>query len=250
MRSYNKILALLLTAITLTNCGTAKITSTSSADLYRIDKTIAEDSSIVNYYTPFKIKLESEMKRVIGYSNSSLTRSRSTPEFTAGNFFTDALLEIGKSIDPTVQIAIATKGGIRADIKHGTITVGNVFELMPFENAITILQLSGQDMNTLLNFIAKTDGQPIAGMTMNIKDRKPVDVIIQGEPFDVNKSYKVVTYDYLANGGDYIEGITTPLKRNDTGIVVRKGLIKYIEQLTKEGKTINTTLDGRIKIIK
>lgn len=250
MRSYNKILALLLTVITLTNCSTAKFSSSQSADLYRIDNTIAEDSSIVNYYTPFKTKLESEMNRVIGHTTHNLTRTRAEAESTAGNFFADALLEIGKSIDPTAQISLATKGGIRADIKQGPITVGNVFELMPFDNAITLLELSGQDMNTLLNFIAKTGGQPLAGMTMTIKDQKPVDVSVQGQPFNINKSYKLVTYDYLANGGDYIEGITNPLKREDTNIVIRKGLIEYIEQLTAQGQTINNTIDGRVKIIK
>ncbi|TCV13988.1 5'-nucleotidase-like protein [Sphingobacterium alimentarium] len=250
MRSYTKIFALLLTVITFTNCSTPKIASLQSADIYRIDSTITQDSSIVNYYRPFKEKMEQEMNRVIGHTTNSLTKSRSEAEFTAGNFFVDAMLAIGQRIDPTAQISLATKGGIRSEVDKGPITVGNIFELMPFENAISILELSGQDINTLLHFIAKTGGQPIGGMTMKIKDQQPFDVMIQGQPFDINKTYKLVTYDYLANGGDYVEGLTSPLKRVDTGIIVRNGLIDYIEQLTKEGKSINTTLDGRVKIIK
>ena len=250
MRSYTKIFALFVTVFTLTNCSTPRLTLQNETHTYKIDNNIAEDIAIVNYYLPFKQKLESEMNRVIGYSQTNLTRSRVDAESTAGNFFAEALLEIGKSIDPTAQISLATKFGIRADINQGNITVGNVFELMPFENSITILELSGKKLQTLTHFIAKTGGQPIAGMTMEINDNQPQNVLIQNQPFDINKTYKLVTYDYLANGGDYIEGLDNPIKRKDTGIIVRKGLIDYIEKLTKEEKTVNTKLDGRVKIIK
>ena len=250
MRSYTKTLALLVVASTLSYCSTPKLTLQQEKINYTVDNNIAEDTALVNYYLPFKQKLESEMNRVIGYTENNLTKSRSEVETTSCNFFTDAILEIGRKIDPSSQIALATKGGIRADIKQGNITVGNVFELMPFENAISILEISGDNLITLLEFIAKTGGQPVSGLTMEIQNNKPLNVIIGKEPFDKQKTYKVVTYDYLANGGDYVEGLDKPIKRNDTGIVVRKGLIEYIEQLTKEGKTINTKLDGRIKIIK
>lgn len=68
---------------------------------------------------------------------------------------------------------MATKAGICADIKHENVTVGNVFELMPFENAVTVLEISGEDMNTLLHFIAKTEGQPVSGYTLL---EKPTEV--------------------------------------------------------------------------
>lgn len=250
MRSYTKILALLVVASTFTYCRTPQYSLQQEKINYKVDNSIAEDTAIVNYYIPFKHKLENEMNRVIGYTEYSLTRSRSQVETSAGNFFTDALLEIGKLQNPNAQVALATKGGIRADIKQGNVTVGNVFELMPFENAVTILELSGEDMNTLLHFIAKTEGQPVSGLKMDIKDGKPINVFIANQPFDINKTYKLVTYDYLANGGDYMEGLNNPIQRTDTGIIVRKGLIDYIEKLTKEGKTINTQIDGRIKVIK
>ena len=206
MRSYSKILALFVTVLTLTNCSTSKLALHQETHTYRVDNSITEDTSIINYYLPFKQKLESEMNRVIGYSEKTLTRSRSLAETTAGNFFTDALLAIAKTKDPSTQIALATKFGLRADIQQGNVTVGNVFELMPFENTITILELSGKELATLTHFIAKTGGQPIAGMTMEIKDNLPSNVKIGNETLDVNKTYKLVTYDYLANGGDYIEG--------------------------------------------
>lgn len=250
MSPYIKITALFLLAILVTSCKIAYFTKSEQAETYTVNHLVAEDTSISNYYLPFKRKMESEMNREIGYSETNLLKSRAEAETTAGNFFVDALLTLGKKLDPTVQLSLATKGGIRAEIKKGPITVGHIFELMPFENTITILEISGKDLQIMTEYIAKTGGQPIAGFTMKIKDGKPTEVLINDKELDLNSSYKLVTYDYLANGGDYVEGFQTPITRNDTDIIVRNGLIKYIEQLTKEGKTINTHLDGRVTIVK
>ena len=247
-----KTLSLLAISSTLfISCkSTSQLSRISSPITYTINNSIQEDSAIVNYYLPYRAKLDAEMNRVIGKSDIFLSKNKNSPETLIGNFFTDAILAIGKTIDPEATIALGTKGGIRTEIKQGDITVGNIFEVMPFENAITLLDLKGTDILTLANYIAKTGGQPISGLTLDIKDDKAVNIKVNNQDLDTTKTYKLVTYDYLANGGDYIEGITKPITRFDTPIRVREALIKYVEDLTKEGKTINTKLDGRVKISK
>lgn len=250
MNFFSKIFPTLLLTLSLVGCKTTQWGHSTSTHNYVINSQVEEDSSIIRYYLPYKQKMESEMNRVIAFAEDNLYRTRSEAESSAGNFFVDALLEIGKTLDSDVQFSIATKFGIRADIKKGDVTIGNIYEFMPFENYITILEIKGSEMANLLQFMANTGGQPIAGMTMKIKDGKPVDVFIQGQPFDINKNYKLVTYDYLANGGDRILGLDNPISRKDSGILVRNGLIDYLKKLTSEGKTINTKLDGRVQIIK
>lgn len=230
----------------LTSCKTANLHIVNSPITYSVNSSIEADTAIVNYYMPFKIQLENEMNRQIGYSDYFLNKDATVPEFLVGNFFADALLEMGKKLDSGIQFSLATKGGIRAALKQGPITIGSIFEIMPFENSVTLIELSGKDMQTLLSFIAKTGGQPVSGLSMQIKDNKPIHVEIAGQPFDSNRTYKMVTYDYLANGGDYMEGLSTPINRKNTGILVREGIIEYVESRTKEGKNINTQLDGRI----
>lgn len=249
MRFNRSFLLFYAIASLLIGCKTNYVSQVKNSNNIVIDDKITADSNIVNFYTPFKQKLENEMNRPIGYSNHYLSKIGSQPEFLVGNFFTDGLLSAAKQVDPQVQIALATKGGIRSEIKQGTITVGSIFEVMPFENTITILELKGSDLLTLCNFIAKTGGQPIAGLTLQIKDKKPVNIKIDNQPIDINKSYKLATYDYLANGGDYIEGILNPINRINTTKTVRDELIKYVEQLTENGQNVNTQLDGRITIL-
>ena len=71
---------------------------------------------------------------------------------------------------------------------------------------------------------------------------------IKGQPIDDNKLYKLVTYDYLANGGDNLTLLTQSVSRINYPQRMREGLIEYVSQLTKEGKEVNAVLDGRIKI--
>lgn len=250
MRILKSLSLAIVIAWTLAGCRTAYVPKISETTTYTINSSLPEDSTIIQYYSPFKQQMENEMNRTIGYSTSFLNKSRTDAESLAGNFFSDALLAIGQKIDKDVQMSIATKGGIRAEVKQGPVTIGSMFELMPFENMITILELSAKDITVLANFIAKTGGQPIAGFTLKIKDDQAYDIFIDGKEIDPTRSYKLVTYDYLANGGDYIEGITQPIKRTDSDMRVREGLIEYVQGLTKEGKNINTKLDGRVTITK
>lgn len=251
---FNRTLILLYAATSLLiGCKTQKIQYLPQVSYNTnivIDNSITPDSTIIAYYAPYKVKLEKEMNRQIGYSDYYLSKVRSQPEFLVGNFFADALLTIGKQIDPETQLSLATKDGIRTEVKQGPITVGSMFELMPFENTITVLELKGTDVLELCEFIAKAGGQPIAGFTMQIENDKPVNININGQPLDTNKTYKLVTYDYLANGGDYIKGITNPISRINTPNTVREELIRYVEELTSKGKHVNTQLDGRITILK
>lgn len=232
------------------SCGTAHYHKTDSyhATMIGVNDQITDDPLILNYIEPFKQQLEAEMNKVIGTSAQALTRTPRTQSL-GGNFFAEALLSLGKGLDPEVSVAFATKDGIRVDLPKGDITVGHVFELMPFENYLTVLTLKGTDLLVLGDFIARTGGQPIAGMSVVIQEEKLVEMRINGEPVDPEKSYKLSTYDYLANGGDHVQGLSNPIDRMDTPTRVREGLISYIEALTKDGHTIQSLIDERITIL-
>lgn len=215
---------------------------------YHISKEIQADPSVVSIYEPFKEKMESEMNRVIGHANKALTKEK-TPETLMGNFFCDALLWMSEhDAHNPADLAFATKGGIRNDLKVGNITVGHIFEVMPFENTLTIIELKGSQIRELADYIATTHGQPIAGMTLVITGNKVQDIKIKGQPVDDNKLYKLVTYDYLANGGDNLTLLTQSVSRINYPQRMREGLIAYVSELTKAGKQVDAELDGRIKI--
>ncbi len=221
----------------------------SNKQMLAINNQIAEDTAITNYILPYKNQLEDKMNEVLGYAPEALIKNRNLPESELSNFFSDALLAIGKKVDPEVVFSMATKDGIRSGIKQGNVTVGSIFEVMPFENYITILELKGTDVKVLADFIAETNGQPLGNVEQVIKDKKIQSFKIDGKDIDPNKTYKLVTYDFIANGGDLVRGLNSPISKNVTAERVREALISYVQELTKEGKKVEAKLDGRVKII-
>lgn len=228
-------------------CNATNILVKSNRAAYPINATVGVDSSIIKTYEPYKAVLEKEMNRIVGYSDVDLVKASSTPESVIGNFYADAIYHQVKKIIPNVDFVFpTTKGGIRNDIPKGPILVSQVFEMMPFENQLVLFELKGSDVDKIARMIAASNGQPVAGLTMNIKGNLPENVKINGQAFDVNKTYWVVTSDYLAGGGDDTQGFSKPISRKNIGLLVRDALIREVEDLQAAGKKINSKLDGRI----
>lgn len=214
---------------------------------YQMDQHAGVDSTIIKTYLPYKAKLDEEMNQVLGHSEVLMSKIDTVPENLLRNFFADACLAEAIKINPEIDFGMpSTKGGIRVDVPKGPIRLTNIFELMPFENELIAYQLKGSDVQNLLNFIAATGGQPIAGLTMKISGGKPVAVFIKGKAFDVNRSYWVLTSDYIAGGGDGVESFKNPLDKKILNLRVRDALINYVKENEAAGKSINPKLDGRI----
>ncbi len=214
---------------------------------HNINASIVADSSIIKTYLPYKTEVDAEMNKIIGYTEVDLTKDSKLTESLIGNFFADAVFNQVKKIEPSIDMVIpTTKGGIRIDIAKGPVRISNIFEMMPFENQLILFTLKGEDMMKLLKFIASTNGQPVAGLKMEIKDNSPTNILIGGKPFDILKSYRIVTSDYISSGGDDATGFANPISTKVIGLKVRDALLKEVIEIEAQGKKINTTLDGRI----
>ncbi len=246
LNKYRNLL-FVIAILSLNACNIRYSLVKSNREEYNINSKVAVDSNIIKTYLPYKIKLDAEMNKIIGYSEVALTKQSTTPESVLGNFFADAIFTQAKKIDSNIDFTVpTTKGGLRNDIPKGAITVSNIFELMPFENELVLFTLKGEDVLIFINFVAKTNGQPIAGLKMNIKDGKSENITINGKAFDVNQTYKVLTSDYIASGGDDAVGFSTPIAKKVLNLKIRDALLQEVTQLQTEGKTINSKLDGRI----
>ncbi|KAA6439111.1 hypothetical protein FEM33_12560 [Dyadobacter flavalbus] len=244
---FYQALVLLYSVLLTASCHRSLTVSKSDYTQYAIDAQTGADSAFIKYYLPYKEKMQEEMDKVIGQTEQELTKP-AAPETLMGNFFADALLTEGLKKDPSIQFTLSTKGGLRTTFPKGNITVSHVFELMPFENEMVVLKLSGENVRKLIDFIVNKDGEPISGMRMKIRNKQAYDVTIGGQPFDVNRTYNLLTYDYLADGGDDLECLRNPLERHEINMKVRDALLENIADLTRQGKKINAQLDGRIVI--
>ena len=176
------------------------------------------DSNIVKIIYPYKISLEKEMNKVISYSSNDLTKGQ--PESKLGNFVCDLSL---KYADGKANICVFNNGGLRDVILKGNITVKDIFQVMPFENELVIIELNNKEYYTLLEYLTQRGGEPVGGVTIT----KKKDTIISN--YNNYEKVKILTSDYLANGGDRIHFFKNK-EQQKTGLKLRDAIINHCLQ--------------------
>lgn len=242
MKNFISICTLLLVLIA---CTSKFYPTFTSSKLNPIATDIKPDTSIENFIKPYKIQLEAKMNRVIGYSKIELTKNDG--ESTLGNFVSDAILKKTNQIySQKIDMAAVNNGGLRTALPKGDITVGNVFELMPFENELVVLTLTGSQTLKYFEFQAQKKTH-VANTKVKIDKSKnfPKEVFIGGVLLDTTKTYTISMSDFMANN----EPIwLKDLPKTSTSILLRDLLIENIENSLSKKDTLNPKIEGRLII--
>lgn len=209
------------------------------------------DSQVVQLYLPYKKILEKDMERVISRSEVNLVKQK--PESGLTNLLADLLLNEGQNfvkennlkINP--EVSFFNYGGIRTSLPKGEITVGKIFELMPFENEMVFIQLTGAQLQQFFDIVAKFGGESVGGVRFVISNEKAKNVTVNGQKLNFEKKYWLVTNDYSANGGDDLAVFTQRLELVESGKKIRDIIISNFEERQKNNEVITEILDGRIK---
>ena len=195
------------------------------------------DSTILTIITPYQNGIEDQMNEVLTYTKNDLKKGR--PQSTIGNFVTDLCLNYADA-----HLCIMNNGGLRTTINKGNITRGKIYELMPFENELVVLELNKNDYLGLLNYITKRGGEPFSGVTITMDNKGNIINNSLTVDFDSGEKLKVITSDYLANGGDKMSFFKDK-EQIKVGVKLRDAIIDYCTK----NDTIDVELDDRIKII-
>jgi 2',3'-cyclic-nucleotide 2'-phosphodiesterase (5'-nucleotidase family) len=245
MKNLRPFVALVL--LLASACSTTLIPQRNAVTQTKIDSNIKEDPAILSFYKGYKQSLDSQMNTVLVYSDVEMQKG--SAETALSNFFSDAIASTCKKKNISFDFAMpTTNGGIRSSLPKGPIKLQQAFELMPFENELVVLYLDGSAVKSLVQFIVDKGGQPIAGIRIEASNAEIKSISINNMPFDENKTYRVLTSDYLANGGDGILAFKEARKRENTSIKVRDAIIEYMKDVNAAGKTLNPTVDGRLQI--
>lgn len=207
------------------------------------------DSLTLEIIKPYKARIDSQMNEIIAYSETNMQKD--LPEGKLNNFIADLIYLKGnqylqKSYQKTADICLLNYGGLRTSLPKGALTVGNIYELMPFENELVALEISSDNFKKLLQYIAQKGGMPQSGIVMGILNNELGKVRIQGKEVNLNTNYIVITSDYLAGGGDEMSFFSNPVSYFPLGIKVRDAIIEYLKEVSATGNTVNTKLDKRI----
>ena len=241
-----------------------KVTSKEASLISKEEATnTTEDADILKVVNDIKSDQKKVLSQIVGKSKVVLDGEREhvrAGETNLGNLITDAMLDMTKA-----EIAISNGGGIRASINEGEITKEEIITVLPFGNYIVTKNLTGEKILKALEH--GTDTYPeakgafphVAGLTYKIDENKPVgnrivDVVVNGEPLDLQKIYLVATNDFMAAGGDNYTMFKDAKIVNEYP-ALDEGLIAYIQKLgevapTKEGRVSSFQKATEIKKIK
>lgn len=240
--------------------GSCKVKSTIHKGGYvSIDSTITPDTSVARWISRHTESLESEMGVVLGktdtYFQPAQRRGRITEkgqqEANLARLCADWTLKGAndwaiKNGQPAVQMAILNHFGLRKSIGPGEIYKGNMYEVMPFDNEVVLLVLSGKSMIKLFNYIAILGGTPIAGAELWISDSTYLKARIQNNAFDSRKSYCIATNDFMLGGGDGFTMLAEAKKITKTGLLLRDVFIDELSNESTENNGLLPRTDLRI----
>ncbi len=163
-------------------------------------------------------------------------------ESAEGNWFTDLML----ATQPA-HVALTNGGGLRADLPAGELTYGAFYEAMPFDNRFAHVDVKGTHIRRLISTNLQRGGAILSwgGLTAKARckaGKLELDIKIAGKPLDDNASYKLVTSDFLASGGD---GLIGRLKLPEGSVVVTNDIIRDVlaEYLRKQKGTPRATIE-------
>lgn len=235
--------------ILLSACGSE--INKADYDSLPMNDSIQALSSAEEMIEPYRDSLEVSMNTVLVQNSEELTRG--IPESPLGNLIADlllerALIELPDSIRPL--ICLINIGGLRVNLPKGPITVGKVFELMPFENELDIIKLSPEKVNKMIAYLNRVGGQPVSGITVNTSSKLTSTKFKLDDGSQLEEYLYVVTSDYLADGGDKMNFFENPLDRIKTGIKIRDAIIDDFRIKGLADKQLQSELDGRISVVK
>ena len=231
---------------------------------------VEEDADAAALLDSFNVKVE-EMRSVkVGNVTENLCLSRipgdkrskiCAPEDTAGKGSDISMLvaHAFREMAKTSDIAIQNGGGVRTDIAKGDLTMGDAYKLLPFANTLVEMDMTGAEIKAVLeealDYALQPDGSTgaypyAAGLRWHVDAGKPAGERLSKMEFkgradtswsalDMNKSYRLVTNNYIAAGRDgYLtfKTVKNDGRYTDTYLDYAQSFVDYVLERGSVGK--------------
>jgi 5'-nucleotidase len=245
-RSYVFLFLLVISSCQKSEKQLVKITAKNIA----IDNTIKASEEIVRVINPYKKIITSEMQEVLCFSPQKTVINDGNMQSSLGNLMADMCFEMANPIfkektNESIDFVLFNNGGIRASLPAGKITKEHAFKLMPFDNELVVVNLTGEKVLELTNyFIKNKKAHPVSKSIQLTIGENYNHLKIKGETFDKNKSYNVLTTDYLQGGGDKMNFFKNPKQLTLLDYKMRDAIIDYF----RKKDTLHSATDNRIII--
>ncbi len=226
----------------------------ASRNLKLVDSAVADDPAVNKMLEAYAPKVRA-LSEVIGKLKGDL-RKGGVGAGSLGNFVTNGMrIEAERKLDKPVAVAVTNSGGLRKNvIAEGDLRLQDMFELLPFENALVAFDLTGAQVVELLRgVVGRGDAQAGAKIRYKLNEKRPelesVRLLVNGQEQEIDPAaiYTVISTDYLlrVTGGDYAAVLSRAQNIRPLGLTMRDALTQYVKAETAGGREIQATLDGR-----
>ncbi|MEO6324297.1 MAG: 5'-nucleotidase C-terminal domain-containing protein, partial [Thermoanaerobaculia bacterium] len=220
---------------------------------------VVPDAAVARVMAPFIEQVAAQKRQPLGFSAEARFPRGHNDESVLGDLLTDAL----RDAVPGADFAITNSGGMRSDLKAGELTYGDIFEVLPFDNYLARLVLTGAELREVLRL--GTNGEhgifQVSGLRVSAdwrKDSRAQERLrvtkADGSPLEDAALYTVATTDFLALGGDGLESVIGRMPRERVVILYDRGLLRdeLIPALKKRGAAgpFKPVRDGRLTLLK
>lgn len=226
----------------------------TKAAVFPISASIPEDAEIQQVLTPLAAELKAAFDLPLVLAPQGVFRGRQGEENLLGYWVSDVMRQAAQDlIGSPVRFALTNAGGLRANLRPGLLRVADIFELMPFENELVVLELTGAEVvQVVKECLVRRGGEPCSGVKAQIAgapDQATLTVTWEdGSPIDPRATVKVATSDYLYGGGDSIPTLKKGRKPLTTGITLRQLLLDQCANLAKAKQHLLPPAPGRYRI--
>ena len=243
-----KTFLLVFALIGLASCKTNSHLYKIEGQKISITDSLQPVTEIEEFIKPYRDYINKDLDSVLAYSVDTYSKSDGELNTAIGNLMADVVYDQANPVfisrtGNDIDFVVLNHGGIRSILSKGDVTTRSAFSLMPFENSIVVVKLNGNQVQELLNYLAKAKrAHPISKLQLVLdKNAKVAKASVKEKPIDFNTFYYVATNDYLYNGGD---GMTF-FKSDDNVTVldykIRNALIDYFKKVD----TISPVIDNR-----
>lgn len=229
-----------------------------------ISQNLPEDPGVAAVVKSYEKSMDKKFKAVVGTAGVNLDGERGTVRLKESNL-ANAIADSQREF-LNADIAFQNGGGVRASIKAGQITVGDIISVLPFDNKLMKVEVDGKTIWEALENGVKAypsaAGQflQVSGIKYTFDPSKEagsriVDVTMSdGTKLDLSKKYTVVINDFMAGGGDgYSMLKCTGVGENDPDVKLLLSTNYYLRDVFREyvesKGTIAPETSGRITII-
>ena len=220
-----------------------------------VDSSVPADAAVDKMLKVYSPKVRA-LDQVIGKLKGDLKKG-GVGAGSLGNFVTDGIrTQSSAKLGKPIVLALTNGGGLRKNIiSEGDLTLRDIFELLPFENALVAFDLTGAQVLDLLRVnLAHRDAQAGARVKYRINSDKQLELesakfLIDGAEKEIDPAaiYTIICIDYLLNvtGGDYATVLKRAKNTAPLGLTTRDAITNYVKGETAAGREIKSTLDGR-----